>query len=189
MRHIQASREPIAKITELCRAVNATLSTRDGLFASGPALYNRLSILNRQGRLMEIAVNFEFVNWWRVLSATVAAFVLGGIWYSPSVFGRLGLSEARQTEVHEDRDRNIQLIFVIAFLFQWLTASLMAAVLGPNATIRDGIITGLLVGFFFVSTALGISAIFDKRPIVRIFVNGSYHVVTFTVMGALLGWG
>jgi len=138
---------------------------------------------------MEITVNFEFVNWWRVLSATVAAFILGGIWYSPSVFGRIGLSEARQAEVHQDRDRNIQLIFVIAFLFQWLTASLLAAVLGPNATIYDGVIAGLLIGLFFVSTALGISAIFDQRPVVRIFVNGSYHVVAFTMMGALIGWG
>ena len=138
---------------------------------------------------MEITVNFEFVNWWRVLSATVVVFLLGGIWYSPKVFGRIGLSEARQEELYEDRDRKIELIFVIAFVFQWLTASLLAAVLGPNATIRDGVITGLLIGCFFVATALGISSIFDKRPVVRIFVNGSFHVVAFALMGGVIGWG
>ena len=135
---------------------------------------------------MEIAVNFEFVNWWSVLLATVVAFLLGGAWYAPTVFGRIGLSEAERSNPPQDPDRNIQLIFVIAFLFQWLTASLLAAVLGPNATIRDGIIAGLLIGCFFVATALGISAIFDKRPIVRIFVNGGFHIVSITMMGALI---
>ena len=43
---------------------------------------------------MELTVNFEFVNWWAVLTATVVAFILGGVWYAPSVFGRIGLTEA-----------------------------------------------------------------------------------------------
>jgi hypothetical protein len=138
---------------------------------------------------MEITVNFEFVNWWAVLTATVVSFILGGVWYAPSVFGRIGLTEAEKIPQGHERydDRNIQLIFVIAFLFQWLTASLLAAVLGPNATIREGVIVGLLIGCFFVATALGISSIFDKRPVVRIFVNGSFHIVSITIMGGLLG--
>ena len=39
---------------------------------------------------MEITVNFEFVNWWAVLVATVVVFILGGFWYSPAMFGRVG---------------------------------------------------------------------------------------------------
>ena len=135
---------------------------------------------------MEITVNFEFVNWWAVLLATVVSFLLGGAWYAPGVFGRMGLSEAEKAGRSGDSDRNIQLIFVIAFVFQWLTAGLLAAVLGPNATIYNGIIVGLLVGSFFVATALGISAIFDKRPVVRIFINGAFHIVSLTLMGAII---
>ena len=37
---------------------------------------------------MEITANFEFINWWAVLAATVAVFLLGGAWYSPFMFGR-----------------------------------------------------------------------------------------------------
>ena len=80
---------------------------------------------------MEITVNFEFVNWWAVLAATVTVFVMGGIWYSPAAFGRFG--EANRAT--ERRGRNMQAIFIFAFLLQWSTASLLAAVLGPNATI------------------------------------------------------
>ncbi len=35
---------------------------------------------------MEITANFEFINWWAVLAATVAVFLLGGAWYSPLMF-------------------------------------------------------------------------------------------------------
>ena len=135
---------------------------------------------------MELTVNFEFVNWWAVLLATVIAFLLGGAWYAPRVFGRVGLSEADQAGSDSDRDRNIQLIFVIAFVFQWLTAGLLAAVMGPNATISEGIVAGSLIGCFFVATAQGISAIFDKRPVVRIFVNGGFHIVSLSIMGGVI---
>ena len=136
---------------------------------------------------MDITVNFEFVNWWGVLAATMASFLLGGVWYAPSVFGRFGVSEAEKAATPSTGQRNVQLIFVIAFLFQWLTASLLAAVLGPNSTIRDGVIIGVLIGCFFVTTAMGMSAIFDRRPVVRIFVNGSYHIVSLSLMGELIG--
>ncbi len=136
---------------------------------------------------MEIAVNFEFVNWWGVLAATIVTFLLAGVWYAPTVFGRFGLDQAEKDNPHSTGERNIQLIFVIAFLFNWLTASLLSAVLGPNASIRDGVIVGVLIGCFFVATSLGISAIFDRRPVIRMFVNGTFHIVSFSVMGALIG--
>jgi len=136
---------------------------------------------------MEITVNFEFVNWWAVLAATVTAFLLAGVWYAPSVFGRFGLPGNDPSNAHRDGDKNVQLIFVIAFLFHWLTAGLLSAVLGPNATITYGIVVGMLIGSFFVTTAQGISAIFDRRPVVRIFVNGGYHIVSLSMMGGIIG--
>ncbi|MDH3977426.1 MAG: DUF1761 domain-containing protein [Gammaproteobacteria bacterium] len=136
---------------------------------------------------MEITVNFEFVNWWAVLGATVTSFILAGVWYAPTVFGRFGLPDGEVVNVHTDQDKNVQLIFVIAFLFHWLTAGLLAAVLGPNATITYGIVVGMLIGCFFVTTAQGISSIFDRRPIVRIFVNGGYHIVSLSIMGGIIG--
>ena len=132
-------------------------------------------------------MNFEFVNWWAVLGATVVSFLLGGIWYMPAVFGRVGLPERQATE--RPNERNIELIFVFAFVLQWLTASMLAAVLGPNPTVYTGVMTGLLVGSFFVATASGISVIFDRRPVARFLVNGGFHIVTLAVMGAIIAAG
>jgi hypothetical protein len=132
---------------------------------------------------MQITMNFEFINWLAVLAATVAVFILGGLWYSPAMFGRIGgVISDRQGVV-----RNMQANFIVAYIFQWLTASLLAAVLGPNSTAMYGLTVGILIGCFFVTTALGITNIFYNRPIRNLFVNGGYHIVSFAIMGTIIG--
>jgi hypothetical protein len=135
------------------------------------------------GKKMEITVNFEFINWLAVLAATVAVFVLGGFWYSPAIFGRIGGVTTERT----GPARNMQAIFVVAYIFQWLAASLLAAVLGPNATTMYGLTVGVLVGSCFVTTSLGITDIFDNKPLKHLLVNGGYHITSFAIMGAILG--
>ena len=132
---------------------------------------------------MEITVNFAFVNWWAVLASTIVVFVLGGIWYSPVVFGRIGDLSGRKGSA----GRNMQTIFVVAFMLIWLTASLLAAVLGPNATVSYGLTVGLLIGCFFVTTALGITDILDNKPLIHVAVNGGYHIASFAIMGVIIG--
>jgi hypothetical protein len=133
---------------------------------------------------MEITVNFEFVNWWAVLAATVVVFILGGFWYSPALFGRISGVVTEQGGA----GRNMQAVFVVAYFFQWLAASFLAAVLGPNSTATYGLMIGLMVGLFFVTTALGITNIFDNKPLRHLFVNGGYHTVSFGIMGLIIGF-
>jgi len=133
---------------------------------------------------MEITLNFEFVNWWAVMAATLIVFLLGGVWYSPALFGRLEKATPGHTP---PSGRNISGVFVIAFLFQWLTVGLLAAVLGPNATVGYGLTVGLLVGCFFVTTSIGITNIWDRKPLIHLAVNGGYHIVSFAIIGIILG--
>ena len=132
---------------------------------------------------MEITLNFEFVNWWAVLAATIAVFLIGGAWYSPALFGRF----LDRDKANTDSDRNIAVLFFVAFVLQWLSASMMAAVLGPNSTAIYGLQVGLLVGSFFVATSLGITRIFENRPMKLLFISGGYHIVCFGTMGLIIG--
>jgi uncharacterized protein YqgC (DUF456 family) len=132
---------------------------------------------------MEITLNFEFVNWFAVLSATVVSFILAGAWYSPAIFGRV-----LSYEYHDQgSNRNVQAIFVVAYILQWLAASLLAAVLGPNSTGMYGLNVGLLVGCFFATTAVGITDIIDNKPVKHLLVNGGYHILSFSLMGFIIG--
>jgi len=134
---------------------------------------------------MEITVNFEYVNWIAVLVATVATFVLGGIWYAPKVFGYAWARE-NGFEFDKMKERNMPLVFFTAFLAQWLTASLFAAVIGPNAEPGYAVTVGLLVGSFFVTTSIAINYIFENRSVKLLLINGGYHIVAFAIMGAII---
>jgi hypothetical protein len=136
---------------------------------------------------MEITINFGFVNWFAVLAATVAAFLLAGLWFSPVMFGRPGVVDVAKTGGHARSERKIEWIFVGAFLMHWLSASMMAALLGPNATILYGLQVGLLIGLCLVTPAMGITYIFENRRHQFWFANGGYHTVSFALMGTILG--
>lgn len=135
---------------------------------------------------MQINIAFAFVNWWAVLAATVATFLIGGLWYSPIVFGRSWIAE-NKFPGRGGSDRNIGAIFVVALVLQWLCASLLAAVLGPNSDLIYGIRVGFLVGVFFVGAAMGITYLFERKSWKLYAINAGYHVVSFIVMGAILG--
>jgi hypothetical protein len=137
---------------------------------------------------MEITMNFGLVNWIPVLGATIAAFVLGGIWYSPMVFGKAWVAaNGFDVKSMKEKDRNVGALFVLAFVLQWLTASLLSAVLGPNANAMYGLNVGLLAGAFFAATSLGVTYIFENRGVKLFLINGGYYVASISLMGYILG--
>jgi len=135
---------------------------------------------------MELTLAFDVVNWIAVLVATVIGFLLGGIWYSPGLFGRFGVL-AENAETRGGPARRIELLFVAAFVMQWCAASLLAAILGPNSDLAMGISVGVLVGLFFVGTGVGITSIFERRPFSHVLIHSGYHLASFGIMGGIVG--
>ena len=136
---------------------------------------------------MNISMDFMAVNWMAVLAATVAGFVLGGLWYSPMLFGRLMPQMMAAVESRTGESRNIAAIFVAAFALLWAAASFLAGLLGPAASAREGMDLGLGIGLLFVFPPLAISTIFGSRPVRMIFITGGYFVVCYGLMGLILG--
>jgi hypothetical protein len=46
---------------------------------------------------------------------------------------------------------------------------------------------GALVGLCWVGTSFGITYLFERKPFILFAINAGYHLVTFTVMGTILG--
>jgi hypothetical protein len=135
---------------------------------------------------MELTLAFDVVNWYAVLTATVIVFILGGLWYAPHFFGRPGIIAAN-AEMFGGPARRMDLIIVVAFIMIWTQASLLAAILGPNSDVSLGIKVGLMVGLFFVSTALAFHYVFERRPFWHLLINGGFQLVSFAIMGAIVG--
>ena len=135
---------------------------------------------------MELTLAFDVVNWTAVLVATVIVFILGGLWYAPHFFGRPGVIAAN-AEMFGGPARRLDIIFVVAFIMIWTQASLLAAIIGPNSDLWLGINVGLLVGLFFICTSLAFHYVFERRPFWHLLINGGFQLVSFAIMGAIVG--
>ena len=139
---------------------------------------------------MDFTINFAAINWLVVFGATVVAMLLGGLWYSPVLFGRF-LNVGNGLNQNKERHRvNMPAIFIGAFVLQMIAASVLSALLGTNSTGQEGVQLGTIIALCFVITAMGMANLFEHRPISVMWVNASYHFVAYGLMGFIVGtWG
>jgi hypothetical protein len=127
------------------------------------------------------------VHWPAILAATVAAFVIGGLWYSPALFGKAWMRANGFTEQDLAKGNQAK-IFGIAFVFTLIMAINLAMFLADAKTTATwGASAGFLAGFGWIALGIGIVALFERRPWSYIFVNGGYVTVALVVMGLIIG--
>ncbi|MGM0852909.1 MAG: DUF1761 domain-containing protein [Bacillota bacterium] len=61
--------------------------------------------------------------------------------------------------------------------------------LGPDRNGKIDASAGFTAGLFWVATLMGITYLFERKSMKLFFINAGYHVVTFTLMGFILGHG
>ena len=123
------------------------------------------------------------MNIWAVLVAAVSSFLLGGLWYSPALFGRVWTA-ANNTPKQSGHPAKV---FGISFAFSLLAAVCFAVWLGPAPPIETALKAGALAGFGFVAASFGINYQFAQRPFVLWLIDGGYHTVQFVLFGLILG--
>lgn len=136
------------------------------------------------------------INWLAVLVAGISSFVVGGIWYSPGLFGRAWMKDNGFTE-NDVKRGNKGKIFGWTFIFSLLMAANLGMFLsGPKAEcpaecvtkadIGVGTIAGFLTGIW-TFCAIAIHSLFEQKPWRLILINGFYSVIALTLMGAIIG--
>jgi len=125
------------------------------------------------------------VNFLGILAATVASFVLGGIWYSPALFGKAwqrlaGLDDATI------KAGNKVLIFGGTFVLSFIASFVFAMFLGPHPSLKLGLGAGFSAGLCWVAASFATSYLFERRPLKLFLINGGYFTLQFTLIGLLL---
>ena len=129
----------------------------------------------------------EHVNWLAVIAAAISTFVIGGLWYSPGLFGRAWMSENGFRE-EELRKSNMAKIFGLSLVFSLVMSANLAMFLADAKTTTSwGATAGFLAGFGWVALGIAVVALFERRSWRYIFINGGYMTVAFIVMGLILG--
>ncbi len=130
-------------------------------------------------------MNLHTLNLWAVIAASVSAFVIGGLWYSPVL---LGAAWKRANGFAADPPAAGAKGFSIAFVLSLVMAFNLAMFLNaPGTTLAFGAMAGFLAGAGWVAAGIGIVALFENRSWKYVVINGGYLTVALTVMGAILG--
>src|SRR6187431_805760 len=127
----------------------------------------------------------ETLNYWAVLVAALSTFLIGGIWYSPAVFGKAWMRENGFTE-ESMKHSNMAKIFGLAFFLGLIASINLAMFLGPDTNVKLGALYGFLAGFGWVATFVGTHYLFERKSFKLFLINAGYSVVALTVMGAII---
>ena len=130
-------------------------------------------------------LDFAGLNWWAILVATAAAFVLGGIWYGP-VFGKAWLAAIGKSA---DDLKPSPMPFIVSFFTALLTCIVLAMLMSGLglATLGGGLAMGALVGVGFIATAMASDTAFCGWGIRLFLIQSGYRVVYSIIMGGILG--
>ncbi len=117
-----------------------------------------------------------------VLAAAVSAFALGGVWYSPLLFGKAwqqaaGLSDAQL------KSGNPAVVFGLSFVLSLVAAFVFGMFLGPHPAMPLALGAGFSAGLCWVAASFGINYLFERRSLKLFLINGGYHTAQFTLYG------
>jgi len=129
------------------------------------------------------------INWLAVLAAGISAFVLGGVWYSPSLFGKAWMTDNNLT-MEQIKKGNFAKIYGWALVLSLIAAANLAMFLADNCAQKTDVSWGAIAGFLagiWVFCFVAIHGLFEHKPARLIFINGGYSVVALILMGAIIG--
>ena len=127
------------------------------------------------------------INWLAVIAAALSMFVIGGVWYSPLLFDKAWWRAGNISDADMARG-NPAVIFGVAFVLCLLMAANLAFfVSGPEVTLGFAIGAAVAAGLGWAALSLAVIALFERRPLSYVLINGGYLTIGFAVMGLILG--
>lgn len=132
-------------------------------------------------------MNWELVHWPAVVIAALATFVVGGLWYSPLLFAKPWIRVNGFSAADLQRQSRVRAFAGSAVLALIMSLNLALFLADEKTDLTWGLAAGGLAGVGWVAAGLGMTALFENRSWTYIAINAGYHVVSFLVMGAILG--
>jgi hypothetical protein len=129
------------------------------------------------------------VNYLAVLVAAMIAMVIGGLWYSPVLFGKQwmklrGMDPAAMANMKMPM-QSMLIEFITTLVMAFVIAEFAAWV--GAATLMGGIVLGVWLWLGFAATLLVGMSVWEGRPWGLFFINGGLRLVNIVVMAAIIG--
>lgn len=126
-----------------------------------------------------------------VLLATVAAMLIGSLWYSPYMFGKQWqkITGATNRRVREAFGLGMFVMFIISFITAYVLAHfiIFAHAYNHGTPVADGLSAGLWAGLGLGATTIFAHGLFEPRDRKVLWINAGNRLVTLAVMGLIIG--
>ncbi len=125
------------------------------------------------------------IDYVAVIVAAASTFAVGGMWYSPILFGRrwMALTGLSEPELAGGAGR----VFGGALVLQLVMTLNLAFFLGPDPSVAFAVGASFAAGFGWVALGMGVTYLFERKPLGLWLIDGGYHTVAFTLVGLVLG--
>jgi hypothetical protein len=125
-----------------------------------------------------------------VIVATLVHFFLGGLWYSPLLFGNKFIQLINWTPEHlkevenQSHAKELAIAFVMSLLLVYILAHFVQYTKATTA--MGGIQTAFWLWLGFIVTTQAPTVIFEQRSFGLFAINVAYQFVGCTLAGAIL---
>lgn len=132
--------------------------------------------------------HIALLNWPAVLSAAAAGYVMGAVWYSNALFGKQWMKGAGLSarKVKESNSLKPLLAGAITVVISAVSLAVLFNVLALSGPVR-GAIFGALVAGGFIATNKIMHSLFELKSDDYIKITVLGDIVSFALMGAVLG--
>ncbi len=129
------------------------------------------------------------LNYWAILVAAVAQFVLGMLWYSPLLFGRswmklMKVDEANMKGSKKDMGATFFMSFLSSLVLSYVLAHFVSYL--GLVEIEESLEAAFWIWLGFVAMTHLSGVIYEKKPFQLYAINMAYYLGCLLVSAAIL---
>jgi hypothetical protein len=133
------------------------------------------------------------VNYLAVVTATVAAWFFGALWYTTLAkpwIAALGKTMEQLKAEGQTRSRFANLFpFILSFIAEFIMAIMLYGIMTHTGlfSLRAGVISGVLIWTGFVITTMAVNNAYPMRKAMLTVIDGAHWLGVLLIMGAIIG--
>ena len=127
-----------------------------------------------------------YVNYLAIVLATVAAMVIGSLWYGP-LLGKQWMKENNFTKEDLKAGTPMWKTIVITCIMYLIASFGLSMYLGRDPGIGMGAFAGFATAFFWIGTSKFNNVTYEGQSKKLWLIHFGYDVLVYTVMGIIIG--
>lgn len=126
------------------------------------------------------------INYWAVLAATAVCMIVGSIWYSKAVFGKIWMQlvNVNEEKAKQGAMKALAGMVVGAFVQVYVFAHVID--FAKADTLMEGLQTGAWLWLGFIAAVSIADVLFAQRPMKLWLITAGYQLVIMLANGAIL---